>query len=171
MRDAAAPHPHYGAPMTSSPQPPHPPADRAISETIEVAASPEAVFALLADPRRHPEFDGSGTVRQALVAPPRLFLGAKFGMSMRIGLPYAVRNTVVEFDESRQIAWRHFGRHVWRYQLEPTAGGTRVTETFDYAPALSPRLLERTGMVERNRGAVHATLLRLRDLFAAGPAS
>lgn len=157
--------------MTSSPHRPNPPAERTVSETIEVAAPPETVFALLADARRHPEFDGSGSVRRALAAPPRLFLGAKFGMSMRIGLPYTVRNTVVEFDEPRRIAWRHFGRHVWRYQLEPTAGGTRVTETFDYAPALSPRLLERTGMVERNRGSVHATLLRLRDLFGAAPGS
>ena len=32
---------------------------------------------------------------------------------------------VVEFEEDRRIAWRHYGHHIWRYTLEPTDGGTR----------------------------------------------
>lgn len=109
---------------------------RSVSASTVVGAPPEAVFDLLADPRRHAEFDGSGTVRAAVAGPDRLAPGATFGMTMRWGVPYQVRNTVVEFDEGRRIGWRHFGRHVWRYELEPVPGGTLVTETFDYAPAL-----------------------------------
>ncbi len=138
---------------------------RAVSRSTVVAATPDDVFALLADPRRHPELDGSGTVRGVLRAPARLYLGARFGMSMRLGLPYAILNTVVEFEEGRRIAWRHFGRHVWRYELQPVEGGTRVTETFDYAPSLAPALLERLGVPARNAAAIEATLGRLESRF------
>ena len=86
---------------------------------------------------------------------------------MRWGLPYRISNTVVEFDEGRRIAWRHFGRHVWRYELEPVAGGTRVTETFDYTPARSPRALELAGAPQRNLRSIRATLDRLADLLGA----
>ena len=97
---------------------------RSVGASVVVAADPVAVFDLLADPRRHAEFDGSGTVRGAVSGPRRLGPGARFGMTMRLGLPYRISNTVVEFDENRRIGWRHFGRHVWRYELEPVASGT-----------------------------------------------
>lgn len=99
------------------------------------------IFDVIADPRRHPDFDGSGSVILArLDAPPRLFLGAKFAMDMKRGLRYGMASTVTEFDENRRIAWapkpasgtgaRFFGR-VWRYELEPAEGGTLVRETWD----------------------------------------
>jgi uncharacterized protein YndB with AHSA1/START domain len=130
-----------------------------------VAAPPQTVFDLLADPARHPEIDGSDSLRQPFAAPERLSLGAHFGMRMRLGLPYPVRNTVVEFEEGRRIAWRHFGRHVWRYELEPVPGGTKVTEVFDWSVALSPLALEKAGYPERNTRAIEATLDRLAEIF------
>lgn len=36
---------------------------RSVSRSVTVAAPPAAVFDLLADPRRHAEIDGSGTVK------------------------------------------------------------------------------------------------------------
>lgn len=140
---------------------------RAVSASTVVGAAPQAVFDLLADPRRHSEFDGSGSVRDAVSGPDRLAPGATFGMKMQIGLPYRISNTVVEFDEGRRIGWRHFGRHVWRYELEPVAGGTRVTETFDYGPARSPRLMELMGYPEKNLVSIRATLDRLTGIFGA----
>lgn len=122
---------------------------------------------MLADPRRHSEFDGSGTVRDAVTGPARLDRGATFGMTMRWGVPYKVLNTVVEFDEGRRIGWRHFGRHVWRYELEPVTGGTRVTETFDYAPSPVARVLELAHAPERNLASIRATLARLTEMFGA----
>ncbi|WP_219417880.1 SRPBCC family protein [Pseudonocardia nigra] len=138
---------------------------RRVSESVVVSASPDAVFALLADPRRHAEFDGSGTVRTAVSGPDRLALGATFGMDMRWGLPYRIRNTVVEFEENRRIGWRHFGRHIWRYELEPIPGGTRVTETFDYGPSPAAGLLETLKAPQRNLRSIHATLARLGTIF------
>src|SRR5262245_24167772 len=103
---------------------------RAISVERVVAASPDAVFDVLADPRRHAEIDGSGSVKKVREGTPeRLSLGAHFGMDMRIAMPYHVDNEVVEFEEDKRIAWRHMGHHIWRYELEPVAEGTRVKET------------------------------------------
>jgi hypothetical protein len=107
-----------------------------VSRTIDAPA--QKIFDLLADPEMHAVLDGSGTVKGARSGnPDRLSLGAKFGMDMRIGVPYRIRNTVVEFEEGKRIAWRHAGRHVWRYELEPINGHTKVTETFDWSRALT----------------------------------
>ncbi len=138
---------------------------RSVSRSVVVPAAPEQVFALLADPRRHPELDGSGTVKAVVRGPERLSAGATFGMRMQQGVPYVMKNTVVEFEENRCIAWRHLGRHVWRFELEPLDGGTRVTETFDWAPAIAPRVLELLGYPARNTRSIEATLERLAARF------
>jgi uncharacterized protein YndB with AHSA1/START domain len=104
-----------------------------------IPATPEAIFALIADPRRHHEIDGSGTVRDAKKVPAELKLGAKFGMSMKLGVPYSMVSTVIEYEPGRRLAWQTFppigariaGGRIWRYELEPVDGGTRVRETWD----------------------------------------
>lgn len=132
-----------------------------------VPAEPPAIFDLLADPSRHAEIDGSGTVRSARGGRPRrLELGAKFAMSMKFGVPYKITNEVVEFDEGKLIAWRHFGRHVWRYRLRSVEGGTEVTEEFDWSEARSPKALELAGIPKRNAKSIEATLNRLATHFA-----
>jgi uncharacterized protein YndB with AHSA1/START domain len=139
---------------------------RAVSSTVHVPASPEEVFDLLTDARRHPEIDGSGMVRGDIDAPARLTYGARFRMRMHLVVPYRITNTVVEYAENRRIAWRHMGRHIWRYELEPDGEGTLVTETFDWSRALSPRLLELAGYPAKNLRAIEATLARLQARFA-----
>jgi hypothetical protein len=57
--------------------------------------------------------------------PQRLSAGAKFGMDMKLGAPYKIVNTVIEFDEPKVIAWRHFNGHVWRYLFEPRTAARR----------------------------------------------
>lgn len=132
-----------------------------------VAAAPQAIFDLLADPSKHSLIDGSGTVRApASGGPERLSLGAKFSMSMKKAMPYTIKNEVVEFDEPRLIAWRHVGRHVWRYRLRSVEGGTEVTEEFDWGSSWASLVLKLTGTPARNRVAIEATLDRLADHFA-----
>ncbi|MDN5749967.1 MAG: SRPBCC family protein, partial [Pseudonocardia sp.] len=80
-------------------------AGRTVTASAVVAAAPAEVFALIADPHRHHEFDGSGTVRGATSGPERLALGDRFGMDMRITLPYRITNRVVEFEQDRLIGW------------------------------------------------------------------
>jgi uncharacterized protein YndB with AHSA1/START domain len=142
--------------------------ERQVSDSIVIAAPAAEVFAVLADPRQHSRFDGSGTVRGVVTGPDRLALGSRFGMRMRAGLPYRVRNTVVEFEQDRRIAWRHAGRHVWRYDLEPVEGGTRVTETFDWTHARLRLVFDVTPVPRSNARAITATLRRLRELVEGG---
>ena len=139
-------------------------AEKQVSVSRVIPAPPERIFDVLADPAQHSAIDGSGSVQGTRPGgPDRLALGSRFGMRMRIGMPYVISNKVVEFEENRRIAWRHFGRHVWRYELEPVDGGTRVTETFDWAPAPPPGVafIRLTGAVEKNRDAMEKTLERL----------
>ena len=105
-----------------------------------IPATPERIFDLLADPARHVEIDGSGTVRQSRGGSRRLGLGDTFGMNMHLGVGYATLNKVVELEENRRIAWQTLaggplakvvtGR-TWRYELEPRDGATLVKETWD----------------------------------------
>ena len=87
---------------------------RSVSASVTVSASPAEVFDLLRRPKRHGEFDGSGTVKSVVAGPEVLEEGSTFTMSMHMGLPYRIRNRVVEFEADRRIAWRHFGKHRWR---------------------------------------------------------
>jgi hypothetical protein len=138
-----------------------------VSHSVVVPAPATDIFNLLADPRRHSEIDGSGSVKAAKInAPERLSLGAKFGMDMKIGLPYKITNEVVEFEEGRLIGWRHFGGHVWRYILEPAEGGTKVTEQFDWNTNKSPIMLKVMNAVEKNGVSIQKTLDNLVKRFS-----
>lgn len=133
-----------------------------------IHATPEKIFDLLADPRQHPVIDGSGTVRKTQVsAPVRLSLGAKFGMDMKLGIPYKITNEVIEFVEGKQIAWRHYGGHVWRYILEPVNGGTKVTEQFDYAHSRSKLMLKVMSALPKNEKSMRNTLKNLEKHFSS----
>jgi uncharacterized protein YndB with AHSA1/START domain len=111
--------------------------------TVErlIPAPASAIFDLLADPTRHREIDGSGSLRDAESGSQRLTLGSSFGMGMKLGLRYRMVNTVVEFDDDKVIAWQPrpasrvlrlaLGGRIWKYELEPRDGGTLVTETWD----------------------------------------
>lgn len=139
--------------------------NRSVSRSAVVPAPPRTVFDLLADPRRHAEIDGSGTVKGQVRGPERLGLGSRFGMRMRLGVPYVITSEVVELEPDRRIAWRHLGHHVWRYELEPVEGGTRVTETFDWSTSRAPRVLELLGYPARNLRGIEGTLARLQKAF------
>ena len=70
-------------------------------------------------------------------------------------------NTVVEFDEPRRIAWRHFWGHVWSYTLQPVAAGTLVREEWDPNPSKAAFALTLLGFPRRNRAGMQKTLDRL----------
>ncbi len=140
-----------------------------VSATAVIAAPPERIFALLTDPASHPLIDGTGSVLGAKDGgPARLALGSRFGMNMKIGAPYKILNTVVEYDQDRLIAWRHFYGHRWRWQLKPLDDGrTEVTETFDWSTTRFPLLLTLTPFPRRNRLGIEKSLTRLADIATA----
>lgn len=105
---------------------------------IEIKAPASKVFDFISRPNNHPLMDGSGTVKGAFKGPDKLYLGAKFGMKMRLGIPYFVTNQVVEFKENHVIAWQHLMKNVWRYELQKIDDNTTlVIESWDGREALS----------------------------------
>jgi hypothetical protein len=133
------------------------------SASIIINASAKEIFDLLANPAMHQVIDGSHSVRGVLSAPDRLYLGAKFGMKMKIGVKYRITNTVIEWDENRLIAWRHLGRWVWRYELQAlSANQTAVTESFDSRPTPLKAWLRMRKAHGSAQIAIAKTLVRLK---------
>ena len=147
-------------------------------ETVErvIAAPPEKIFPLLADASRHADFDGSGSVVGVQGKSEPLKLGSKFGMNMKIGVPYSMVSTVVEYEENRRIAWqprlglplvgRFVGGRIWRYELEPVDGGTLVRESWDISKEglLTKLVVRRAAAVTRKNMA--KTLERIEQVLA-----
>jgi len=140
-----------------------------VSESKVIPADPQTLFDIVADPAMHPRLDGSGSVREYRPGgPSRLSLGARFGMDMKLGAPYKITNTVVEFEEPSRLAWRHFNGHIWRYLFEPVEGGaTSVTEQWDARHVSNRLLLKLAGFPDRNRAGILATLDNLAELATA----
>lgn len=130
-----------------------------------IPAPPQALFDVVARPAAHPLIDGSGTVVDAKSGnPERLSLGARFGMSMKVGARYSMANIVTEFDEPHQIAWQTRSGQTWRYIFEPDDGGTLVTEEWDSRTvrfAVLGVLQVLAGLPERSRMGMAHTLLRM----------
>ncbi len=142
---------------------------RRVTRQVVVDAPAGELFDLVADPRRHPEIDGSGTVRDIPVTgPDRLAVGARFGVGMKqFGLPYKITSTVTEFVEDALIEWRHPMGHRWRWEFQETAPGrTTVTETFDYEGSKAPRVLEIFGQPQANARGITHTLEALAARYA-----
>ncbi|HEX3786891.1 MAG TPA: SRPBCC family protein, partial [Pseudonocardiaceae bacterium] len=137
---------------------------RTVSRQVLVHAPADEIFALVADPHRHAELDGSGTVRDVPVTgPDRLSAGATFTVGMRqFGFPYKITSTVVAFEDNHVIEWRHPMGHRWRWELtEVEPGSTQVTETFDYRTAKAPKMLELFGYPAKNGDGITRTLQAL----------
>ena len=142
-----------------------------------IAAPPSALFAVLADATRHPEIDGSGQLVKAKEgAAQQLTLGSVFGMSMKMGVPYTVSNTVVEFEQDRRIAWqtvlagplgRFLGGRIWRYELEPVDGGTKVTESWDLSEDKQAYFLKSPKIGQHTATGMSKSLDRLAELVAS----
>ena len=121
---------------------------RTTAARVFIDAPAEQIFDLIADPRAHSLFDGSGTLQGSISGPERLYLGAKFAMAMKIRVPYRISNKVVAFEEGRKISWCHLMKWTWSYELRDLGNGrTEVTETFDARniPRFADKWLVATG--------------------------
>ena len=127
-------------------------ADDTVSATAVINATPEAVFAVLADPARHAAIDGTGWVRETLDSKPVTEPGQIFRMSMyHPNHPdgnYEMANLVLAFDPPRTISWKPgyddngtlaFGGWTWRYDLAPAGpSSTTVTLSYDWSAVPDP---------------------------------
>lgn len=109
-----------------------------ISATIEIDASPDQVWALISDPTRMPEW--SPQCRKSIVrGGGPVGVGTRtLNVNRRGALVWPTRSQVKEFVPGKRFAFRIAENGtLWSYDLEPTATGTRVTETRDASRGVS----------------------------------
>jgi hypothetical protein len=117
-----------------------------------IGAPASQIFQILADPARHRDIDGSGTLRAAAPGSSVSAAGDIFVMRMhdaRIG-DFEMNNHVVEYEQDRRIGWEpENGRgHAdagapgagrwrrWSFELAPEGpDATIVTEIYDCSRA------------------------------------
>lgn len=122
-----------------------------ISATTTIKATPETVFAVLADPGTHAAIDGTGWVTEPIDADHLTRAGQVFRMGMyhqnHPDGTYEMANRVEAFDPPRAISWEP-GQHsektgeletggwIWRYDLAAAGPGeTEVTLSYDWSAA------------------------------------
>ena len=136
--------------------------NKRIETSRRIDAPAAVIFKILADPRRHKDFDGSDMLRGAVDDLPVSRVGDTFTMKMhRLGDDYLMINHVVAFEPDRRIFWtpapgdpsRTEGNdpslvgtpagYRWGYILIPDGEhATVVTEVFDYGPIPDELLLD-----------------------------
>jgi uncharacterized protein YndB with AHSA1/START domain len=144
---------------------------RVVQASREVAAAPDVIFELIADPANQPAWDGNDNLVAAAPGQRVRAVGDVFAMDLTNG---SVRhNHVVEFDEGRLIAWRPSEPdrdppgHLWRWELAPLASGaTLVTHTYDWTELADETRFERARATTSER--LDASLARLAATAEAG---
>ena len=140
-----------------------------------VDAPPEQVFALLADPTRHPVLDGSGMVRGVVDPEPLAVVGQTFVTEMYLPQngDYRTENTVTDLIPGERIAWTtaRVGNPPagvrWQWDLSPSAeGGTAVVHTYDWSAVTDPAVLARITFPRVSADQLRATVEHLAAAFA-----
>jgi hypothetical protein len=102
-----------------------------------VAASPEELYALVADVTRMPEFSPEVTSTRWLDGASGPAVGARFEAvnTNAAGKSWKNRPVVTVAEPGREFAFTRTeplaGSIAWRYRFEPVENGTRVTESYD----------------------------------------
>ena len=105
-----------------------------VSASRRIDAPAGEIFHILADPDRHPEFDGSGMLQPGASNEVVAGVGDVFVMKMYFPAmgDYEMHNRVVVYEADRCIGWEPGNGSRWRFDLTSDGpGATVVTETYD----------------------------------------
>lgn len=136
------------------------------------------LFAVLADPRRHVEIDGSGMLRPGVDSHKITGAGQVFTMEMHYAAlgDYRTENHVVDFVAGRSIAWMTAREGQvpagvrWSWELEPLGDHrTAVVHTYDWSQVTDPAVLARVSFPRVSGEAMQDTVQRLVQAATAGP--
>ena len=147
--------------------------------TVHVDAPPEAVWALVSDVTAIGRFSPETFEAQWLDGATGPALGARFKGHVKRngrGPVYWTTCEVVACEPGREFGFAVLtgGRalNTWRYRLEPAAGGTDVTESFELADTPALRLYWRLlgwARGRTNREGMRATLERVKAEVEGAP--
>ncbi|WP_209324238.1 SRPBCC family protein [Brevibacterium renqingii] len=143
------------------------PALKVVSAELDVAAPAAAVFELIADPARQPEWDGNDNLGSAVDDQRVRGIGDSFVTTLTKGVDR--ENRIVDFAEGRLIAWKPsevggepFGQK-WVWEIEPSGeGACLVRHTYDWTELRDPQRLPRAQSTTVSN--LLASLKRLKQL-------
>jgi len=151
-----------------------------ISASVDVAAAPDAVWSVVSDVTRMPEW--SPELRRLFVLgnrEPRVGMQL-LGINRRGYAAWPTTSKVVRFEPGRAVAWktRESGA-TWTYELEPVeGGGTRLTGRRDLpkftlgTTLMAPLIGGADGHDRELADGIRATLERIRaTIEASSPAT
>jgi hypothetical protein len=150
------------------------------SARATIAATPEQLWAWIADPTRHPVLAGSGEPQSITVVGGKMQgVGTQFEAQQRMFglLPYVSHSEVVVFEPHRRFRFQVNGAALWDFELQPVAGGTLVTHRHRIdvptegaiglgLRVIRPILVQRT---RQNAGHMARTLQNLAQQIGALP--
>ena len=136
---------------------------RIAAARITISAPANNLFDFIANPKNHPKIDGSNMVRGKAYGPNKLKLSSWFLMRQFRLLPYFMPNKIVEFAESKLIAWRNISPSRWRYEFKSLGeGSTQVTQYLDCSN--TPEKLAKSELSWAAK-AMAKTLVRFKEYF------
>jgi uncharacterized membrane protein len=141
-----------------------------LESQIQIGASPEQVFAFIADLEKHPQWShcmeiaktsegpvGAGTTYQSK--------GKNFGMTSN------EKVEVTAHEPNDRFAWESTGAFGWKFnwafELQPQEGGTLLTERFEPPKGLAGGLIN-TLAAGSTRKAMQQGLDRIKETLEAG---
>lgn len=142
-----------------------------LTDSIDIAASPERVFATLSDLPGMSRFSPENTGGEWLNGVVAARLGARFkGTNSQGDSSWSTIAKVTTFEPSRtfafEINWHRFRISHWEYHVEPTPRGCRVTERWtDRRNALIRKTGDAEGFnrVDFTKHSLRTTLERLKE--------
>jgi hypothetical protein len=148
---------------------------KSISESLEINAAPSAVFAIVTDLPNMGQYSPENTGGKWLGGVTAPALGAKFrGTNAQGKKRWTTLAEVTTFSPDTNFVFRvtSFGMPVatWSYQLEATATGTKVTETWDDNRYGFMSILSGLVLKEREsftRTSIHQTLTLMKEHLEA----
>ena len=150
--------------------------------SIVIDAPPEAVYAVLSDVTRTPEYSPEVTSCTWLDGADQARVGARFEARNKVGRGPAWSNkpVVTVAEPGREFAFarteKFAGTVEWRYLLSPEGTGTRVVESYDVTAPLTRLgwfiiggVYRRTDRREDLRTGMARSLERLKQLVESAP--
>ena len=146
-----------------------------ISAAVDVSAPPEAVWTVVSDVTRMPEW--SPELRRLYVVgskQPRVGM-TLLGVNRRKYVMWPTTSKVTRYEPGRAVAWktRESGA-TWTYELEATEGGTRLTGRRDLprftlgTTVLGPVIGGAEGHDRELAAGIRSTLEQIKTVVEAG---
>ncbi|MDR3663831.1 MAG: SRPBCC family protein [Mycobacterium sp.] len=143
-----------------------------LEDSIEIAAPPAEVWAVVSDLRRMAEWSPQVESTRLRNGAQNVALGVEFtNLNSQGELKWTTHGTVVRMEPDREVAFRiEENWAVWSFRLEPTRAGTKLTQQRETPDGISEYSLQVTDahlggqqvFTETLRAGMHETLAAIK---------